>query len=36
MIKLNSYILSDDIKDEMRNKLDKTRQDKVRIVPIIH
>lgn len=31
MIKLNSYILSDDIKDEMRNKLNKTRQDKVEL-----
>lgn len=31
MIKLNSYILSDNIKDEMRHKLDKTRQDKVEL-----
>jgi len=31
MIKLNSYILPDNIKDEMKNKLDKTRQDKVEL-----
>lgn len=29
MIRLNSYILSDDVKDEMRHKLDKTRQDRI-------
>jgi proteasome lid subunit RPN8/RPN11 len=31
MVKLNSYILSDDVKDEMRNKLDKTRQDRIEL-----
>ncbi len=31
MVRLNSYILSDDVKDEMRHKLDKTRQDRIEL-----
>lgn len=31
MVRLNSYILSDDVKDEMKHKLDKTRQDRIEL-----